>query len=147
MHNRHHMTAAIIVACLAVIATPFSSTGATARNASTTQLKTAVPSAAPSSGHAIRTVFLIVMENNNWSSIKGNASAPYINTTLLPIASHAEQYYNPPGVHPSLPNYLWLEAGTNFGILDDNSPWSHRLTTSSGSSGLHVHRIGGCGRC
>jgi hypothetical protein len=22
-------------------------------------------------------------------------------------------------IHPSLPNYLWLEAGTNFGILSD----------------------------
>src|SRR5438132_13743268 len=62
------------------------------------------------------TVFLILVENTDWSSIKNSASAPYINGTLLPIASHAEQYYNPPNVHPSLPNYLWLEAGTNFGI-------------------------------
>ena len=59
------------------------------------------------------------MENHNWSDIKGNASAPYINTTLLPQASYAQQYYNPPGIHPSLPNYLWLEAGTNFGISND----------------------------
>jgi phosphatidylinositol-3-phosphatase len=76
----------------------------------------------------IKTVFIILMENHNWTggkagtSIKGNRSAPYINNTLLPIASHAEQYFNPPGIHPSLPNYLWLEAGTNFGILDDNPP-------------------------
>src|SRR5262249_13952825 len=63
----------------------------------------------------IRTVFLILMENQNWSSIKGNRSARYINHKLLPIASHAEQYYNPPGIHPSEPNYLWLVAGTNFG--------------------------------
>jgi phosphatidylinositol-3-phosphatase len=68
------------------------------------------------------------MENHNWtggkkgSNIKGNANAPYINNTLLAMASHAEQYFNPPGIHPSLPNYLWLEAGTNFGILDDNPP-------------------------
>src|SRR5437016_433174 len=52
------------------------------------------------------------------------------NDTLLPMASHAEQYYNPPGNHPSEPNYLWLEAGTNFGIRDDNSPASnHQRTT------------------
>ncbi len=80
---------------------------------------------------SIGTVFLIVMENTDWSSIKGSSSAPYINRTLLPIASHAEQYYNPPNSHPSLPNYLWLEAGTNFGILDDNLPsQNHQSTTS-----------------
>src|SRR5438876_2933328 len=79
----------------------------------------------------IRTVFLIVMENTDWSSIKGSSSAPYINRMLLPIAAHAEQYYNPPNMHPSLPNYLWLEAGTNFNILDDNDPSSNRQSTTS----------------
>src|SRR2546423_9746447 len=80
--------------------------------------------------HAIKTVFLIVMENYNWSDIKGNPSAPYINHALLPRAAHAEQYYNPPGNHPSLPNYLWLEAGTNFGIGDDDNPSAHHLGTT-----------------
>jgi len=76
-------------------------------------------------------VFLILMENTDWSSISGSASAPYINRKLLPIASHAEQYYNPPNMHPSLPNYLWLEAGTNFNILNDNAPsQNHQSTTS-----------------
>ena len=75
-------------------------------------------------------VFVILMENHNWSSIKGNVSAPYINDTLLPMASHAEQYRNPPGNHPSEPNYLWLEGGTNFGIHDDNSPASNHQTTT-----------------
>ncbi len=75
--------------------------------------------------------FLILMENTDWSSIKGSASAPYINHTLLPIASRAEQYYNPPNNHPSLPNYLWLEAGTNFGILSDNDPSQSSQGTSS----------------
>ena len=79
---------------------------------------------------AIKTVFIILMENNNWSSIKNPAVAPYINNTLLAIGSHAEQYFNPPGIHPSEPNYLWLEAGTNFGILDDNDPSvNHQSTT------------------
>lgn len=78
----------------------------------------------------IKTVFIILMENHNWSQILGSKYAPYINRTLLPMASHAEQYFNPPGIHPSLPNYLWLEAGTNFGILDDNPPSSdHQSTT------------------
>src|SRR5437763_11978919 len=86
--------------------------------------------ARPPVRHAIKTVFLIVMENYNWSAIKGNPSAPYINHTLLPRASHAERYYNPPGNHPSLPNYLWLEAGTNFGIGDDDDPSAHHVGTT-----------------
>ena len=70
------------------------------------------------------------MENHNWSEIKGSASAPFINNTLLPMAAYCAQYYNPPNIHPSLPNYLWLEAGTNFGILDDNDPSiDHQRTT------------------
>jgi hypothetical protein len=92
--------------------------------------------AAAQSKHNIQTVFIILMENHNWTgtrdstSIKGSRYAPYINNTLLPIASHAEQYFNPPSIHPSLPNYLWLEAGRNFGILDDSDPSSHPLTTT-----------------
>ncbi len=86
----------------------------------TVPVQTTVPAGVPD--NPIKTVFLIVMENHNWSEIKGSPSAPYINKTLLPMASHAEQYSNPPGNHPSEPNYLWLEAGTNFGISDDNDP-------------------------
>jgi hypothetical protein len=76
-----------------------------------------------------KTVFLIVMENHNWLDIKGSSSAPYINTTLLPMAAHAEQYYNPPGMHPSEPNYLWMEAGTNFGITNDDDPVANHQST------------------
>ncbi|MGI8840534.1 MAG: alkaline phosphatase family protein, partial [Caulobacteraceae bacterium] len=92
----------------------------------------AVPGSAPA--HRIDTVFVILMENHNWTGdgkrdIKGNPAAPYINNTLLPMASHAEQYFNPPNNHPSLPNYLWLEAGTNFGILNDGPPAKNSQTT------------------
>ena len=77
-----------------------------------------------------KTVFLILMENHNWSDIKNNPSAPFINTTLLPTASYAQQYYNPPENHPSEPNYLWLEAGTSFGITNDADPSvNHQSTT------------------
>ena len=82
------------------------------------------------SGNTNRTVFLIVMENSDWSQIEGSAAAPYINTKLLPLASYASQYYNPPNLHPSEPNYLWLEAGTNFGITNDKNPdTNHQSTT------------------
>ncbi len=79
----------------------------------------------------IRTVFVIVLENESWSGVKGSPSAPYLNNTLLPMASYCEGYVNVPDLHPSLPNYLWLEAGTNFGILDDNDPaQDHQNTTN-----------------
>jgi hypothetical protein len=83
---------------------------------------------AGSSG-SLQTVFIILMENHNWSSISGSASAPYINNTLLPQSSFALNYKNPAGIHPSLPNYLYLEAGTNFGILNDSAPGTNHQST------------------
>ncbi len=77
----------------------------------------------------VQTVFIIVMENADWSMVKGSTNAPFINSTLLPMASYCEQYYNPANNHPSEPNYLWLEAGTNFGLLDDNSPYTNHQAT------------------
>jgi hypothetical protein len=81
----------------------------------------------------VKHVFIILMENHNWTGNNSGASfgdpdlsgnttqAPYINS-LVPLRAHAEQYFNPPGNHPSLPNYLWLEAGTNFGTTADILP-------------------------
>jgi hypothetical protein len=69
------------------------------------------------------------MENKNWSEIKGSPDAPYINS-LLPMAAYAEAYYTPPGNHPSETNYLWMEAGTNFGIHNDkDTEDNHQGTT------------------
>jgi len=87
--------------------------------------------ARPATAQQPRTVFLILMENQNWSFIKGNPGAWYINHSLLPMASYAEQYYNPPGLHPSEPNYLWLEAGTAFGIHDDFDPVRNHQKTAN----------------
>lgn len=79
----------------------------------------------------IQTVFLILMENVNWPALKGSPSAPYLNNTLLPMASYCEQYYTPPGLPGSLPNYLWLEAGTNFGVLDSGDPSAHTFSSTN----------------
>jgi len=81
----------------------------------------------------VKTVWVVMMENHNWvgndagasfgdPDIKDNPLAPFVNGTLLKISAHPQQYYNPPGNHPSQPNYLWLEAGTNFGVLGDSQP-------------------------
>src|ERR1700733_8866978 len=90
-----------------------------------------LPLAIVSTGRAIASIFVIAMQNQDWSSIKGSANAPYINNVLLPMGSHAENYNNPAGMHPDLPNYLWLEAGSNLGVTDNNTPSANRKTTTS----------------
>lgn len=78
-------------------------------------------------GSALHTVFVIAMENHDWSEIAGNESAPYINGTLLREGAHAERYVS--AVHPSEPNYVWLEAGDRLGIYDDDDPGENYRTT------------------
>jgi phospholipase C len=86
------------------------------------------PDATPTA--AIDHVVIVIMENHDWSQIAGNPSAPYINS-LLPIFAHAEAYSNPPGLHPSEPNYIWLEAGSNLGVTTDADPASNQVSTTA----------------
>jgi phosphatidylinositol-3-phosphatase len=106
----------------------------------------------------IKKVFVIAMENHNWTQpanqftgniqqIFQNPSAPFINSLVNGTAfavvdgqvvhiseqvAYATNYHNVlatptganPHIHPSEPSYLWAEAGTNFGILNDNDPFS-----------------------
>jgi len=84
------------------------------------------------------TIFVIAMENHNFTQpdptaapqqILGNAAAPYINGLITPgnpsaaQVSYAVSYHNAGvGVHPSEPNYVWAEAGTDFGVHTDADP-------------------------
>jgi hypothetical protein len=82
-------------------------------------------------GPHVQTVFLILLENKAWSEVKGSEDAPFLNGTLLPRASIAEGYKaaRGGGLHPSEPNYVWLEAGDNLGITNDDDPkQNHRAT-------------------
>jgi hypothetical protein len=78
----------------------------------------------------IKNVFVIVFENHDWSSIKGSSAAPYINGTLLAQGAHADNYMNVPNLHPSLPNYIWLESGSTQGVTNDDVPANHQLNTT-----------------
>ena len=83
----------------------------------------------------VQTVFLILMENQPWSYIEGNPNAPYINNVLLPQAAYCKQYYNPSNFTCSLLSYLWLEAGTDFGLslgsnCDGPPSINHQSTTN-----------------
>lgn len=66
------------------------------------------------------TVFTIVMENHSLAEVLGSSDAPYINSLASQGALAAG--YHDSYVHPSEPNYLWMVAGENFGILDDGDP-------------------------
>jgi len=59
------------------------------------------------------------MENEEYSSIIGDPSAPYINS-LAAVGALATQYYAVS--HPSLPNYLALTGGSTFGVTTDCTP-------------------------
>jgi hypothetical protein len=113
--------------------------------------------ASSASAADVKTVFVIAMENHNWTQpanqftggiqqIRNNPNAPFINSLVNGNAvvvidgkevnvskqvAYATAYHNvlatPSGnnthVHPSEPNYLWAEAGTNFGVFNDNDPF------------------------
>ena len=106
----------------------------------------------------IKKVFVIAMENHNWTQpahqfngkiqqIFQNPNAAFINSLVNGTAtavingsvvniskqvSYATAYHNAlatpsgnnPSIHPSEPNYIWSEAGTNFGIFNDNDPYT-----------------------
>jgi hypothetical protein len=139
-----------------------------------------VVAAASSSARAeqIKTVFVIAMENHNWTQpanqftggiqqIFQNPAAPFINSLVDGTATavingrtvnisrqvaYATNYRNVlatagganPHIHPSEPNYIWAEAGTNFGVFNDNDPFSPASGTgqiSSQDNQLHLVRL------
>ena len=83
-------------------------------------------------------IFYILMENHNLTQptnvtspkqILGNPAAPYLNSLMTPGNSNAVQtswatmYFNAGnGDHPSEPNYVWAEAGTDFDFQSDADP-------------------------
>ena len=89
---------------------------------------------------AIGAVFVIAMENHNFTQpptqtnpqqILGNPAAPFMNSLITPgnpnaaQVSYATAYFNSgTGVHPSEPNYVWAEAGTDFALHTDADPES-----------------------
>ena len=89
--------------------------------------------------HHARKVFVIAMENHNWTQpstqtspqqIFQNPATPFINALVNGTSgisdqvAYASAYINAaPGNHPSEPNYIWAEAGTNFGVNNDDNPY------------------------
>ncbi len=79
-------------------------------------------------------VFLIMMENHAYAQVIGNANMPFVNG-LIARAGLATNYFAV--AHPSLTNYLEIVGGSNFGVLNDNSPdWQNGSCQTNLSSGL-----------
>jgi phosphatidylinositol-3-phosphatase len=86
-----------------------------------------------------RAIFVVAMENHNWtqpSSVTSpqqifmNPEAPFLNSLVNGTSgisgqvAYATNYLNAGvGIHPSEPNYIWAEAGTNFGVNNDDNPY------------------------
>jgi hypothetical protein len=92
----------------------------------------------------VKTVFVIAMENHNWTQpssvtspqqISGNPAAPFINSLVNGTSgisgqvAYATNYINAGinlglHVHPSEPNYVWAEAGQAFNSIGtDDDPY------------------------
>jgi len=92
----------------------------------------------------VKKVFVIAMENHNWTQpssqtnpqqIFQNPAAPFINSLVNGTSGISKQvafangYINAAvGDHPSEPNYIWAEAGTNFGVNNDDDPYHKDCT-------------------
>lgn len=86
-----------------------------------------------------RPVFVIAMENHNWTQpstttnpqpVFRNPNAPFINSLVNGTSGISDQvayataYINAAlNNHPSEPNYIWAEAGQNFGVHNDDQPY------------------------
>jgi hypothetical protein len=77
---------------------------------------TATPGVTAGSIPSFRHIFVIVLENHEYTSVISNTAAPYFNQ-LAQQYGLATNYYAIR--HPSLPNYLALTGGDTFGISSD----------------------------
>ena len=71
------------------------------------------------------------MENTSFSSLDGNTTeAPYLNGLFAAGGPGVELVgYQDTGVHPSLPNYIGLAGGDNFGITNDGDALTYTVPT------------------
>src|SRR3954469_16398201 len=100
-----------------------------------------VPTGVPRLNH----VFVILMENHGFGQIQGNANAPFINS-YMNTSNLATNYYAV--AHPSLTNYLEIVGGSNFGVLNDESPdWHNTSCTPNIASGIPADESAATNTC
>jgi phosphatidylinositol-3-phosphatase len=74
---------------------------------------------------AFKHVFVVVEENNNYSSVIGNSSMPYLNGLAKTYGLGTQYYAN---THPSIGNYFMLTTGQ---IITNNDSYSSTVTADN----------------
>lgn len=122
-----------------------SGAGTATIKANSVQDTTKTGSATVTIGSTIRTVFIILMENQNWNtSVAGNfnsSNAPYIMNTIIPNGATANNY-TMVNSGASEPNYKWLEAGDDFGQTTDNDPSSANSISTTQHLATYLNNAG-----
>ena len=78
-------------------------------------------------------VWVIVMENTNYADINAS-TAPYISGTLMTQGVAMNNYFAV--VHPSLPNYIAMVGGDNFGLSSDGAASDPAYQIPSGTPNI-----------
>jgi hypothetical protein len=99
---------------------PVPSTGSASPAPGTPGASASAPGAPGKAGTvpSFRHVYLIVLENEEYSSLVGSSQAPYLNG-LIARYGLATNYFAV--AHPSQPNYLALFSGSTQGVSDDSN--------------------------
>jgi hypothetical protein len=117
------------------------STDSGTTDSGTTDSSTTDASSSPS---VIKKVFYIMEENRDSNQVYGSSDAPYINNTLMTTYDYASDYTN--DVHPSEPNYVWIEAGNNNcgdqTFKNDNDPSNSNSTATKDHIVNYLGRVG-----
>jgi hypothetical protein len=71
---------------------------------------------------------VIMMENESESDLIGNPDAPNVNALATEYGLATDSFSI---AHPSLPNYLDLLSGSNYGVTDDGTPSSESIPASA----------------
>ena len=98
----------------------------------------AVDTAQPVPSTSVQRVITIVMENEKYSQVIGNPSAPYENALAANYTPLTEYYAIR---HPSLPNYLAMVSGSTQGISSDCLPSQCSTNSSSIVDLLRSHGL------
>ena len=83
----------------------------------------------PQGIHRLDHIWVLMMENHGYGQVVGNPNAPFINK-MAQTVNLATNYFAVG--HPSLTNYLEVVGGSNFGVLNDNSPDWHNAGCAPG---------------
>jgi hypothetical protein len=102
-------------------------------SATATPARTPTPVASSGGLPAFKHVYVVIMENEESTSIVGSSNAPYINSL---IARYGLATNYTAVAHPSEPNYIALFSGSTHGVTDDGR---HDLSGKNLADQIEAH--------